>query len=68
MLQFDFDDSTDAGRRKAEPKAFAVGYFRSIEEVIHEALAAQDSEAEALIDQRESIDAKIARGIAQLYA
>ena len=34
--------------------------------MIHDALAAQDSEAEWLSDQRESIDAKTARGIAQL--
>ena len=47
-------------------KRLQSGTFRSVEEVIHDALAAQDSEAEWLSDERESIDAKIARGIAQL--
>ncbi len=47
-------------------KRLQSGTFHSIEEVIHDALAAQDSEAEWLSDQQESIDAKIARGIAQL--
>ena len=47
-------------------KRLQPGTFRSIEEVIHDALAAQDSEAEWLSDQRESIEAKITRGIAQL--
>lgn len=47
-------------------KRLQSGTFRSIEEVIHEALSAQDSEAEWLTDQREFIDAKIARGITQL--
>ncbi len=47
-------------------KRLQSGTFRSVEEVIHDALAAQDLEAEWLSDERESIDAKIARGIAQL--
>ena len=47
-------------------KRLQSGTFHSIEEVIHDALAAQDSEAEWLSDQQESINAKTARGIAQL--
>ena len=42
------------------------GAFRSVEEVIHDALASQIAETEWLVENREAIDAKIARGIAQL--
>ena len=40
-------------------KRLQPGTFRSIEEVMHDALEAQDSEAEWLADQRESIDEKL---------
>jgi len=42
------------------------GLFKSVEEVIHDALASQDSEAEWLIDNKVAINKKIARGVAQL--
>ena len=43
-----------------------AGLFKSAEEVIHDTLAAQDAEAEWLIDNSVAINEKIARGIAQL--
>jgi len=42
------------------------GVFRSAEEVIHDALAAQDAETAWLVDRKNEIQDKIARGIAQL--
>ena len=47
-------------------KRLQTGAFRSVEEVIHDALAAQDTEAEWLAENQRAIDDKIARGIAQL--
>jgi len=47
-------------------KRMKSGIFKSVEEVIHDALASQDSEAEWLIDNKVSINKKIARGVAQL--
>lgn len=42
------------------------GAFRSIDEIIHDALTSQDAEEEWLQENREAINAKIARGIAQI--
>ena len=42
------------------------GVFRNVQEVIHDALASQAAETEWLTENREAIDEKIARGIAQL--
>jgi antitoxin ParD1/3/4 len=42
------------------------GVFASVEEVIHDALAAQAAEAKWLARNRDAINDKIARGIAQL--
>ncbi len=42
------------------------GAFRSVEEVIHDALASQDAEADWLVRNKGAIDEKIARGIAEL--
>ena len=52
--------------KKLIQKRMKTGLFKSVEEVIHDALAAQDSEAEWLIDNKVSINEKIARGVAQL--
>jgi Arc/MetJ-type ribon-helix-helix transcriptional regulator len=52
--------------KKLIQKRMKTGLFKSVEEVIHDALAAQDSEAEWLIDNKFAINEKIARGIAQL--
>ena len=52
--------------KKLIQKRMKTGLFKSVEEVIHDALAAQDSEAEWLIDNKVVINEKIARGIAQL--
>jgi len=52
--------------RKLIQKRMNTGLFESVEEVIHDALAAQDAEAEWLIDNKVAINEKIARGIAQL--
>ena len=41
-----------------------TGLFKSVEEVIHDALAVQTSEAEWLIDNRVAVNKKIARGVA----
>ncbi|MEX2301705.1 MAG: hypothetical protein WD733_12255 [Bryobacterales bacterium] len=47
-------------------KRLQSGVFRSVGEVIHDALASQDAEAEWLVKNRKAVDEKIARGIAQL--
>ena len=47
-------------------KRMKTGLFKSVEAVIHDALAAQDSEAEWLTDNKVAINEKIARGTAQL--
>ena len=47
-------------------KRLQSGVFRSVEEVIHDALASQDAETEWLAENKEVINEKIARGIAQL--
>ena len=52
--------------KKLIQKRMKTGLFKSVEEVIHDALAAQDAEAEWLIDNKVAINEKIARGIAQL--
>ena len=52
--------------KKLIQKRMKTGSFKSVQEVIHDALAAQDSEAEWLIENKVTINGKIARGIAQL--
>ena len=52
--------------KKLIQKRMKTGLFKTVEEVIHDALAAQDSEAEWLIENKLAINEKIARGIAQL--
>jgi antitoxin ParD1/3/4 len=52
--------------KKLIQKHMKSGSFKSVEEVIHDALAAQDSEAEWLIENKVAINGKIARGISQL--
>ena len=52
--------------KKLIQKRMKTGLFKSVEEVIHDALAAQDAEAEWLIDNKVAINEKIARGVAQL--
>jgi Arc/MetJ-type ribon-helix-helix transcriptional regulator len=52
--------------KKLIQKRMKSGSFKSVEEVIHDALASQDSEAEWLIDNKVPINEKIARGLAQL--
>ena len=52
--------------KKLIQKRMKTGLFKSVEDVIHDALAAQDSEAEWLIDNKVAINEKIARGVAQL--
>ena len=52
--------------KKLIQKRMKTGLFKSVEEVIHDALAAQDAEAEWLIDNKVVINEKIARGVAQL--
>jgi antitoxin ParD1/3/4 len=47
-------------------KRLQSGVFRSVEEVIHDALASQDAETEWLVENQGAISDKIARGIAQL--
>jgi antitoxin ParD1/3/4 len=47
-------------------KRIKTGSFKSAEEVIHDALASQNSEAKWLSDNKVAINEKIARGIAQL--
>lgn len=49
-------------------KRLQSGAFRTIDEVIHDALISQDAEEEWLQENREAISAKIARGLAQLDA
>ena len=52
--------------KKLIQKRMKTGLFKSVEEVIHDALAVQDAEAEWLIDNKVAISEKIARGVAQL--
>ena len=52
--------------KKLIQKRMKTGLYKSVEEVIHDALAAQDAEAEWLIDNKVAITEKIARGVAQL--
>ena len=52
--------------KKLIQKRMKSGSFKSVEEVIHDALAAQDSETEWLIENKVAINGKIARGISQL--
>ena len=52
--------------KKLIQKRMKTGLFKSVEEVLHDALAAQDAEAEWLIDNKVVINEKIARGVAQL--
>lgn len=47
-------------------KRLQSGAFHSIEEVIHDALTSQDAEEGWLQENRSSVNAKIARGLAQL--
>ena len=47
-------------------KRLESGVFRTVEEVIHDALASQDAETDWLAQNREAINDKIARCIAQL--
>jgi putative addiction module CopG family antidote len=47
-------------------KRLESGAFHSINEVIHDALASQDAEEDWLQENREAINAKIARGLGQL--
>ena len=47
-------------------KRLQSGAFRSIDEVIHDALSSQDAEEEWLQENREAINAKIDQGLAQL--
>lgn len=47
-------------------KRLQSGAFRSVGEVIHDALASQDAEADWLAENKEAINEKIARGVAQL--
>jgi hypothetical protein len=52
--------------KKLIQKRMKTGLFKSVEEVIPDALAAQDSEAEWLSGNKGAIEEKIARGAAQL--
>ena len=47
-------------------KRLQSGVFRSAEEAIHDALASQDAETEWLAENKNAINEKIARGIAEL--
>jgi antitoxin ParD1/3/4 len=47
-------------------KRLQSGAFRTIDEVIHDALTSQDDEEEWIEENRVAIDAKSARGRAQL--
>jgi putative addiction module CopG family antidote len=47
-------------------KRLQSGAFRTIDEVIHDALSSQDAEEDWLQENREIINAKISRGLAQL--
>jgi antitoxin ParD1/3/4 len=47
-------------------KRLESGAFRSVAEVIHDALASQDAEADWLAQNREAINERIGRGLAQL--
>jgi antitoxin ParD1/3/4 len=47
-------------------KRLQSGVFHSVGEVIHDALASQDAEADWLVENRKLVNEKISRGIAQL--
>jgi len=47
-------------------KRLQSGAFRTVDEVIHDALTSQDAEEEWIKENRSAIDAKISRGLAQL--
>jgi antitoxin ParD1/3/4 len=47
-------------------KRLQSGAFHTVDEVIHDALSSQDAEEEWLQENRSMIEAKIARGLAQL--
>jgi antitoxin ParD1/3/4 len=47
-------------------KRLQSGAFRTIDEVIHDALTSQDADEDWLQENRETINAKISRGLAQL--
>lgn len=47
-------------------KRLQSGVFHTIDEVIHDALTSQDAEEDWLQENREAINAKIARGLTQL--
>lgn len=47
-------------------KRLQSGAFHTIDEVIHDALTSQDAEENWLQENRDVIDAKIARGLEQL--
>ena len=47
-------------------KRLQSGAFHTIDEVIHDALTSQDAEEDWLQENREAINAKISRGLAQL--
>lgn len=47
-------------------KRLKSGAFESVEQIIHEALAAQDAEADWLSENKDLVRSKIARGVAQL--
>lgn len=49
-------------------KRIQSGAFHTIDEVIHDALTSQDAEENWLQENRDAIDAKIARGLEQLNA
>jgi antitoxin ParD1/3/4 len=52
--------------KKLIQKRIKSGTFSSVEEVIHDALASQDSEAKWLTENKIAINEKVARGVAQL--
>lgn len=55
-----------AENEKLIQKRLQSGAFGSVEEVIHDALASQDAEENWLSENRDEINQKIERGLAQL--
>jgi Arc/MetJ-type ribon-helix-helix transcriptional regulator len=49
-------------------KRLQSGVFHTIDEIIHDALTSQDAEEDWLQENKEAINAKISRGLAQLDA
>jgi antitoxin ParD1/3/4 len=49
-------------------KRLQSGAFHTIDEIIHDALTSQDAEEDWLQENKEAINAKISRGLAQLDA